>query len=94
MKYGTWNVRSLLRSGSLTTVARELATCKLKLVGVQEVRWNKGGTLTAGDYNFFCRKKRESSTGDSNCLHYRMVSAVKRVEFVGGRMSYIILRGR
>jgi hypothetical protein len=28
-------------------VARELARYKLDLVGVQEVRWEKGGTVTA-----------------------------------------------
>jgi hypothetical protein len=40
-------VRSLYRSGSLTTVARELAryTRKLDLIGVQEVRWDKGDTV-------------------------------------------------
>ena len=26
-------------------------------------------------------------------VHHRTVSAVKRVEFIGGRMSYIVLRG-
>jgi hypothetical protein len=38
MSFGTWNVRSLYRPGSLMTVARELAKYKLDLVGVQEVR--------------------------------------------------------
>ena len=38
----TWNVRSLYRAGSLTAAARELARYKLDLVGVQEVRWDKG----------------------------------------------------
>jgi len=42
MGCSTWNVRSLYRSGSLTAVARELARCKLDLVGVQEVRWDIG----------------------------------------------------
>jgi hypothetical protein len=32
-------------------VAKELARYKLDLVGVQEVRWDKGGTVRAGDYN-------------------------------------------
>jgi hypothetical protein len=36
MRFGTWNVRSLYRAGSLKTVARELGECKLDLVGVQE----------------------------------------------------------
>ena len=29
-----------------------LAKYKLNLVGVQEVRWDKGGTVCAGDYIF------------------------------------------
>jgi exonuclease III len=53
MRFGTWNVRSLYRSGSLKTVARELAKYKLDLVGVQEVRWDKEGTVRAGEYTFF-----------------------------------------
>jgi exonuclease III len=53
MKFGTWNVRSLYRSGSLKTVARELGKYKLDLLGVQEVRWDKGGTEWAEDYTFF-----------------------------------------
>jgi len=55
LELGTWNVRSLYRAGSLTAVARELARYKLDLVGVQ-VRWDKGGTVRAGDYKFFYRK--------------------------------------
>jgi hypothetical protein len=48
---GTWNVRSLYRAGSLTAAtARELSRYKLDLVGVQEVRWDKEGTVRAGDY--------------------------------------------
>jgi hypothetical protein len=50
---GTWNVRNLYRSGSVTTVAREFARYKSDLVGVQEGRWDKRGTVRAGDYIFF-----------------------------------------
>jgi exonuclease III len=53
MIFGTWNVRRLYRSGSLKTVARELGKYKFDLVGVQEVRWDKGGTERAEDYTFF-----------------------------------------
>jgi exonuclease III len=57
MRFGTWNVGSLYRAGSLTAAARELARRKLDLVGVQEVRWDKGGTVRAGDYQFFMEKE-------------------------------------
>ena len=52
-KIGTWNVRSLYRAGSLKGAARELVRYKLDVVGVQEVRWDKGGTVRPGDYDFF-----------------------------------------
>jgi hypothetical protein len=42
MRVGTWNARNLYRSGSLKTIARELGKYKLDLLGVQEVRWEKG----------------------------------------------------
>jgi hypothetical protein len=50
MSVGTWNVRSQYTLGSLTAVVRELPKYKLDLWGVQEVRWNKRGTLSAGDF--------------------------------------------
>jgi len=49
MKFGTWNVRSLCRRGSLTAVARVIARYKLDLMDVEEVRWDKGGMVRAGD---------------------------------------------
>jgi len=63
MRFGTWNVRSLYRAGSVaaTAAARELARCKLDVVGVQEVRWDKGGTVRAGDYNIFSMEKDYAS---------------------------------
>ena len=56
MTFGTWNVRSLSRVGSLTAAAGELARYKFDLVGVHEVRWENGGTVRTGDYNFFYGK--------------------------------------
>jgi hypothetical protein len=53
MRFGTSNDRILYRTASLMAAARELARYKLDLVGMQEISWDKRGTVRAGDYNFF-----------------------------------------
>jgi hypothetical protein len=63
-------------------------------VSVQEVRWDGGGTEPAGEYTFFYDKGNEShEIGTGFFVHRRIISAVKREEFVSDRLSYIILRG-
>jgi hypothetical protein len=64
-------------------------------VGVQEVRWEGGGTEPAGEYTCFYGKGNENNELDTGFfVHKRIISAFKRVEFVSDRMSYTILRGR
>ena len=59
-KLGTSNVRSLYRAGYLKAAARELGRNKLDIVGVQEVRWDKGGTVRERDYDFFYGKGNDN----------------------------------
>jgi exonuclease III len=44
MRFGTWNVRGLYRTGLLMTVAKEISKYELDLLEVQEVRWARAGT--------------------------------------------------
>jgi hypothetical protein len=56
MRFGTWNIRSFYRAGSLMTVSREPSRYRLNLVGVQEDRWEGSGTAPAGEYTFFVER--------------------------------------
>ena len=58
---------------------------------MQEVRLDKGGTVRAGDYNFFYGKENENhQLGTGFFVHQGIASAVK---FVSDRVSCMVLRG-
>jgi hypothetical protein len=60
-----------------------LKELKLDFVGVQEVRWEGGGTEPAGEYTFICGKRNENHEfGTGFFVHKSSISAVKRVEFL------------
>jgi exonuclease III len=95
MRFGTWNVKSMYRAVSLRAVAGEISKYKLHFAGVQEVRWDGGGTEPAGEYTFLYGKGNENHDfGPGFFVHKRILSAFKRVEIISDKMSYIILRGR
>jgi hypothetical protein len=53
------------------TVVKEVSKYELDLVGVQEVRWYKGGTEPAGEYTFLYGKGNENHELGTGFLYKR-----------------------
>ena len=68
MRFGAWDVRNLNVAAALPTAAREIWRYKLDLVGVQEVGWDRGGTVRAGDYNVFYGKRNHNHRFGTGCF--------------------------
>jgi hypothetical protein len=61
-------------------VAEQISKYKLHLVGVQEARWGRGSTESAGEYTFSYGKGNENhELGTGFFVHKRNISAVKRI---------------
>jgi exonuclease III len=86
----------MYRAGSLGPVKEEFLKYKSDLVGLQEVRWDGRATKPPGEYTFFYGKGNETHALGTGCIvRKRIISAIKRAEFISDRMSqYVILRGR
>jgi hypothetical protein len=78
MRFGTWNIRSLYKAGSLMTLSGgggDLARLGLLLVGVQEVRWEGSGTKPVGEYTFSVQSKMKTVNLVHLLLYIRESSA-------------------
>jgi hypothetical protein len=61
--------------GSLTSVARELVTYKLDLVGVRGVRWDKRRTVRAGNCIFIHGKEKKINWEQDLCTPLNSISS-------------------
>ena len=95
LRFGTWNVTSLYRTGGVTLVAKELARYRIDFVGVQEVRLDGNGISQIGDYLlYYGEGNNNHQLGTGFFVHKRIKSAVKKVEFISDRLSYLVLKVR
>jgi hypothetical protein len=63
---------------------KRISKYKLDLVGVQEVKWKRGGAETADEYTFFYGKGNENHELRSAFVNKRIISTVNRVKSVLG----------
>jgi hypothetical protein len=59
VRFGTWNVRSMYRAGSLRAVAEEISKYTSDLVGVKEICWDEVAQNQQANIHFSMEKGME-----------------------------------
>ncbi|VVC46374.1 Endonuclease/exonuclease/phosphatase [Cinara cedri] len=90
---GTWNVGTLYSTGAAHTVTQEIGRYKLKIVAIQEIRWQGGGSLDINNYTIFywdCDDRRQFSTGF--VVHKSIVPNVMEFKTFNPRISLLTIK--
>ncbi|KAL4084269.1 hypothetical protein QTP88_028094 [Uroleucon formosanum] len=92
---GTWNVRTLFKTGSMNCMVREIERYKVKLVALQEIRWSDTGSINTSDTIILygkCDNQRQLGTGFA--VHKSLVPAIKEFRDVNPRISVLTIRAQ
>jgi len=93
--FGTWNVRTLYKSGAVHNIVNEVEKYKVKLTALQEIRWTNTGTININETTIFyggCTEQRQLGTGFA--VHKDLVPAVKEFKDINPRMSVLTIEAQ
>ena len=63
IRIGTWNVRTMMKSGKLENIKREMRRNRLDILGLSEVRWKEGGDFESEEFTVCYAGGKESQRG-------------------------------
>jgi hypothetical protein len=92
LRIGTWNVRTMRRSGKLTNVIGEMRKAGLDILGLSEVRWKEAGDFMSEGVRVIYTGGEESQNGVAILLDERVAKCVDRVERHGDRLIMVTVR--
>jgi hypothetical protein len=74
-----WIVRRLYRAGFAHDSCKRNIKIQIRLVGVQEFRWGRGGTEPVGEYTFLYGKGNKNRELGTGFFIHTITSAINRV---------------
>jgi len=92
LKIGTWNVRTMLPTGKLENVKREMERAQLNILGLSEVRWKGEGDFTSDDIRVIYGGGKESQRGVAVLLDKETAKSVIKVIYHSDRLLLVKLK--
>lgn len=95
MRFGTWNTRSLHRSGALKELCGEMRKYKLDILAVQESRWKGGGIFDTRSHTvLYCGSEQRHEFGVAFIVDKGMKANVLGFTPVNERMCVLRVKTR
>ncbi|XP_008181820.1 uncharacterized protein LOC103309055 [Acyrthosiphon pisum] len=93
--FGTWNVRTLFKPGAAQNIVKEIEKYKLKIVALQEIRWDDTGTLDIQETTILygkCNERRQFGTGFA--IHKSLVPNIREFKDINPRTSLLTMKAQ
>ena len=90
-RVGTWNVRTLRKSGKLENLKMEMENCNLKIIGLSEVRWEGLGEIVSGDFTMYYSGGEKAERGVAVMLRNEVAKSVVNVQCISDRLMFVKL---
>jgi len=96
MVWGTQNVQTMLQPGKMMENAQEVMKYKLKLVALQEIRWQGQGSIDKKDFTLIYSgpEKRTGQLGTGFIITRIIRNSLLEFESVNERLCHIRLKGK
>lgn len=93
MFWGTWNIRTLYKTGSALSLTKEIEKYGIKLLDLQEVRWEEAGNAKISQTTIFNGKSEKGhQLGTGFAVHESIIHTVKNFKDINPRISTITIK--
>lgn len=86
---GTWNVRSMYRTGKLTTIVSCLERYRLDITAVQEIRWDGSGSIKSQGNTILNSGGEKHERGVGFIIKDKVLPNVVKFEPISDRICYM-----
>lgn len=89
-RIGTWNVKTLLKTGKVEELKQEMKRAELDILGICETRWAGNGDFTSEEFRFIhCGNEKRGKNGVALILRGKWKNNVLNTYHVNDRMMMI-----
>ncbi|XP_025406267.1 craniofacial development protein 2-like [Sipha flava] len=91
--FGTWNVRILFKPGAAQNIVKKIKKYKLKIVALQEIRWDDTGTIDIQETTILYGKSNDQrQVGTGFALHKSLIPNIREFEDINPRISLLTMK--